>query len=97
MNSHDFLEVFLCGEYEKLLDQCQQALEAWSLRSEQIRQSRLTGDEVGRELLRLQAYFAKMYCVLQKHTETCPRCQLASRSGVNIPERNAVALSVSPS
>ncbi len=67
-----------CGEYETLLDRCQLALSAWSDRSEHARNAQLTGEAVGRELLRLQAGFAKAYAVLQKHTRTCERCVAVS-------------------
>ena len=44
-------EVLLCGEYEKLLDECQRALDHWNVRSERIRQTQQTGEEAGGELL----------------------------------------------
>lgn len=72
-----FTNVF-CAEYEILLDQCQRALSEWSERSESAREAQLTGEAVGRELLRLQARFAKRYAVLEKHTHTCERCVSAS-------------------
>jgi hypothetical protein len=77
---HDDVSVstMFCSEYETLLDQCQFALAAWSDRSESARDAHLTGEVVGRELLRLQARFAKCYTVLQKHTQNCERCVAAS-------------------
>jgi len=68
-----FADAF-CTQYESLLDQCQQALAAWSDRSDKARRQQLSGDAVGRELLSLQARFAKCYTTLQKHTRTCERC-----------------------
>jgi len=68
-----FTDAF-CSEYEKLLDDCQRALCAWSERSETARRSQSSGESVGRELLRLQARFAKSYAILQKHTHICNRC-----------------------
>jgi len=85
-----------CTDYERLLDECQQALSAWSARSEKIRQSRVTGESVGRELLRLQTQFAKCYTVLQKHTRTCERCLAFARIDQIIAElnREEVGLSI---
>ena len=90
-----FAESF-CTDYEGLLDECQRALSAWSARSEKVRQSRLTDERVGRELLRLQAQFAKCYTVLQKHTRTCERCLAFSRIDQIITElnREEVGLSI---
>jgi predicted secreted protein len=77
-------EALLCGEYEQLLNDCQRALEQWNGRSERIRQAHLQGEATGRELLRLQARFAKAYTVLQRHVDRCERCQLASRLSQNV-------------
>jgi hypothetical protein len=78
----------LCSEYQSLLHECQIALEAWHDRRTEIRKARLTGLQVGRELLTLQAHYAKAYNDMRKHTEHCEQCQLAlpsaereSRSG----------------
>jgi hypothetical protein len=73
-----FADAF-CADYERLLDQCQQALFAWSAHSEKLRQSRRTGERIGRELLGLQVRFTTCYTVLQKHTGTCSRCLAVSR------------------
>lgn len=81
---------FLCEEYENLLNQCQQAFEHWNARSERLRQEQKTGEVTGRELLRLQARFAKAYSILQRHVERCERCQLAAR--INVSEADARAL-----
>jgi predicted secreted protein len=85
-------EVLLCGEYDKLLNECQQALDQWNGRSERIRQTSNTGEEAGRELLRLQARFAKSYTRLQKHVECCDRCQLAARMSQSVTDANARSL-----
>lgn len=79
MNDELPFEVLLCGEYEKLLNDCQEALDRWNERSEEIRQTKQTGVDAGRELLRLQARFAKSYTVLQRHIQRCERCELAAR------------------
>ena len=77
-NDGVFVSTVFCSEYEALLDQCQFTLAAWSERSESVRRAHLTGEAVGRELLRLQARFAKCYAILQKHTQNCERCVAAS-------------------
>jgi hypothetical protein len=68
-----------CDEYEELLIQSQEALESWSNRQEEIQRLGLQGKEVGSELTRLQANFAKAYARLQRHTHECVLCQLVSR------------------
>jgi predicted secreted protein len=85
-------EFLLCGEYERLLSECQQTLDHWNGRSERIRQAQLSGEEPGRELLRLQARFAKSYAVLQRHIERCERCQLAARMNQCVTDANARSL-----
>jgi hypothetical protein len=64
-----------CAEYERLLRECQQALLLLHERRQQVRQDHLTGVEVGRELLTLQARYAKAYGALLKHSKHCDRCQ----------------------
>jgi len=64
-----------CTEYERLLKECQQALLLLHERRQEIRQDHLTGVEVGRELLTLQARYAKSYSALLKHSKHCNRCQ----------------------
>lgn len=83
-------ESLLCDEYENLLNQCQRSFEHWNARSEHLLQEQKTGEATGRELLRLQARFAKAYTILQRHVERCERCQLAVR--MNVSEADARAL-----
>ena len=94
MNDELSFDVLLCGEYEKLLNDCQRALNHWNGRSERIRDAQQTGEQAGRELLRLQARFAKSYTVLQRHVERCDRCQLAARMNHSLTEANARSLAV---
>jgi hypothetical protein len=69
-----------CDQYEKLLSLCQKALETWATRREQAWQMGLRGKELGGELIRLQANFAKSYAVLQQHTRECPLCELVGQA-----------------
>lgn len=79
MNVEFSAELGLCGLYEKLLSDCERALEAWSARSEELRSIHLTGVAIGGELLRLQARFAKAYAALRRHSEKCEHCRLQAK------------------
>ena len=92
MNDEFNFEVLLCDEYQRLLNECQNALDHWNGRSEHLRQASQTGEETGRELLRLQARFAKSYSVLQRHTDHCEQCQLAARMSQNLSDTAAYSL-----
>ena len=89
MNDELSFEVLLCAEYERLLNECQDALDHWNERSESIRLARQTGKESGGELLRLQARFAKAYNNLQRHVGRCERCELAARMTRSVAEAEA--------
>jgi len=86
-----FATVF-CPEYEALLDNCQRALQAWSERSENARSAHVTGEGIGRQLLLLQARFAKSYDTLQRHVHSCERCVGASQMNHLYPERGLNSL-----
>ncbi len=68
-----------CDDYERLLTISQQALEAWSNRREQVYQLGLQNRDVGNELVRLQANFARAYAALQRHVHQCPLCQFVAK------------------
>jgi len=93
VNDELTVEVLLCGDYEKLLEQCQRSLDDWNERSEEIRQTNQNGEAAGRELLLLQARFAKSYTVLQRHIERCEECQLAVRVNHTIAHMSMGSLS----
>jgi hypothetical protein len=69
----------VCSEYQRLLEQSKRAREIWDEGRAEICRSRLVGKETGDELLRLQAKYARAYTLLQKHINTCLRCQPVSR------------------
>jgi len=75
MNSTVAYNTAVCTQYEILLKGCEAALEAWDERHEQIAQSGLSGKEIGDELLRLQADYARAYTILRKHVRQCEICQ----------------------
>jgi predicted secreted protein len=87
------VEVLLCREYERLLDECQRSLDDWNARSTEIRQTSQKGEATGRELLRLQARFAKSYTVLQQHIGRCEECQLAVRLNQTMMQMGMESLS----
>jgi hypothetical protein len=79
MNTEFSAELGLCHTYEELLSDCERALEAWSARSEEIQKIHVAGAEVGGEMLRLQARFAKAYERLRRHVEKCENCRLQAK------------------
>lgn len=72
------IKTTVCSKYQRLLEECQSALEIWNKRRGEISQSRLIKKEEGDELLRLQANFARAYAVLQHHPHACEICELIS-------------------
>jgi hypothetical protein len=69
----------VCSEYQRLLEECQGALEIWNRRRGEISGGRVIKMDEGDELLRLQANFARAYAVLQHHSHDCALCELVSR------------------
>ena len=76
MDEQFCVDTAVCTEYQRLLDECQRALEIWNEHRAEVCQSHLSGKEAGDELLRLQAKYARAYTVLQRHAHTCSICQL---------------------
>jgi len=81
----------VCREYQRLLEDCQSALEIWDKHRAEVCESRRTGKEAGDELLRLQAKYARAYAVLQRHSEDCLLCQLVTRMEGSDSENKANA------
>jgi hypothetical protein len=79
MNKEPSIKTALCGEYQRLLEECQCHLEIWNQRRAEISSSRVIKKEEGNELLRLQANFARAYAVLQHHSRECELCELVSQ------------------
>jgi hypothetical protein len=69
----------VCGEYQRLLEESQRALEMWTEVRAKVCQSR-NGKAAGDELLRLQAKYARAYTIEQRHVHNCFLCQLVSRA-----------------
>jgi hypothetical protein len=79
-----------CSNYERLLCVCVQSLNTWRDRREEVANSGLRSKEVGDELMRLQAEYAKAYSRLEKHIDNCELCHFVSK----ISGRNYASLSV---
>lgn len=86
MNSTVAYKTAARAQYEILLRECEGALEAWDERREQIAQSHLSGKEVGDELRRLQADYAKAYTVFREHVSKCAICRFFLRSSTEESE-----------
>src|SRR5260370_35991137 len=78
MNTQLSVETAVCTEQERLLAECERALETWNEHRAEFCVSRLSGKAAGGELVRLQAKYARAYTVLQRHAHTCLLCRLES-------------------
>ncbi len=92
MNKPLCINTTICNQYERLLEECESALEIWDEHRAEFCESRLVGREAGDELLRLQAKFARAYAVLQRHSQDCLLCQLASNMEGRDSENSSNAL-----
>lgn len=79
MGKQHFIKVAICNKYQALLEECERALATWNAQRAKVSQLCLVAKEVGDELLRLQAKYARAYAVLQNHAHSCSFCQLVSR------------------
>ena len=79
MSKQHFVKVAICNKYQTLLEECERALATWNAQRAKVSQSCLVAKEVGDELLRLQAKYARAYTVLQNHAHSCSFCQLVLR------------------
>jgi hypothetical protein len=71
----------ICTDYEQLLKDCLEKLDAWRQRREEVLESHEQGKKVGDELQRLQANYAKAYSQLERHEYECQLCQFVSKIG----------------
>ena len=92
MNKPQCIRTTVCREYQRLLEDCQSALELWDEHRAEVCESRFIRKEAGDQLLRLQAKYARAYAVMQRHSEDCLLCQLVSRMEGSDSENNAKAL-----
>ena len=91
MSNQLSVETAVCSEHQRLLAECERALEIWNEHRAEFCQSRMSGKEAGDELLRLQANYARAYTVLQRHERNCSLCQLVSRVEGNDSENSSDA------
>src|SRR5258708_33658128 len=83
----------VCSEHQRLLEECQRALEIWNEHRAEFCQFRFIAREAGDELLRLQAKYARAYTVLQNHERNCSLGRLASRMEGRDSENSSDTLS----
>jgi len=88
MERPSFGEAQVCREQQRLLEECEKALEIWKEHQAEFRQLRSNRVEAGDKLLRLQANYARAYTVLRNHKESCALCQLIARANVPVAEKH---------
>lgn len=89
----NIIHTTVCVGYQRLLEECQSALEVWNEHRAEISESRLVSKEAGDKLLRLQANYARAYTLSENHARNCLRCRLVSRIEGCDTENNSDALS----
>ncbi|HKM66928.1 MAG TPA: hypothetical protein VJX70_07165 [Candidatus Acidoferrum sp.] len=75
MNNELEFRTAICSDYESLLKESQQALVTWRERSEEVSRFGLHGKQIGAELQKLQAEYARAYSRLEQHAKHCLICQ----------------------
>src|SRR6266436_2006879 len=80
MNTVISVETAICSEHQRLLAECERALETWNEHRAEYCKSHPITKKAGDELLRLQANYARAYTVLTRHEHNCSLCQWASRA-----------------
>lgn len=81
MHSEHSFRTAICTDYEKLLFAYQRALEKLHHRRQQVAARGFAGKNIGDELLRLEAAYARTYAHLESHDERCPLCRFVSKLG----------------
>lgn len=79
MNSELAYKTAICTDYERLLCSCVKSLDSWRNRRDEVTNAHLRGKEVGDQLMRLQAEYAKAYSRLEKHKDNCELCRFVSK------------------
>ena len=80
MNNVISVETAVCAEHQRLLEQCQGAMDIWNEHRAEFCKSHPISKEAGDELLRLQAKYARAYTVFERHEHNCLLCQFVSRA-----------------
>ncbi len=84
MNRQSSSETEICEEYQRLLEECENALKTWKAHRDEFR---FRSREAGDKLLRLQANYARAYSLLQNHKRDCAVCQLVARANATVFEK----------
>jgi len=71
----------VCPDYENLLQECREALEIWQRRRTQLYRDSVNSRNMSIELEHLQGTYVKTYALLEKHEQSCQRCQYVSKIG----------------
>ena len=71
----------VCPDYENLLQECRGALETWQRRRTQLYREHVSGRSMSIELEQLQGKYVKTYALLERHEQSCQRCQYVSKIG----------------
>ena len=87
------IETAICAEHQRLLEECERALEILNEHRAEFCGFRSVERKAGDELLRLQAKYARAYTVLQNHKRHCLVCQLVSNVEGRDSEESADTLS----
>jgi hypothetical protein len=81
MKSVISVETAISSEHQRLLAECERALEIWNEHRALFCKCFPITKQAGDELLRLQANYARAYTVLTRHEHDCSFCQFVSRAG----------------
>lgn len=71
----------VCPDYENLLQECRGALERWQRRRTQLYRDSVSSRSMSAELEQLQGTYVKTYALLERHEQSCQRCQYVSKIG----------------
>jgi hypothetical protein len=71
----------VCPDYENLLQGCRGALETWQRRRTQLYRDNVNSKSMSIELEQLQRTYVKTYALLERHEQSCQRCQYVSKIG----------------
>ena len=71
----------VCPDYENLLQECRGALETWQRRRTQLYRDDVGSRSMSVELEQLQGRYVRTYALLERHEQSCQRCQYVSKIG----------------
>ena len=71
----------VCSDYENLLQECRGALETWQRRRTQLYRDSVNSRSMSAELEQLQGTYVRTDALLERHEQSCQRCQYVSKIG----------------